>query len=165
MKQVLHFRFFGTRSLLRQALQWARQQRVLQRKARRRLQALLGACALPLYAAAQTSVPSLSTNAANPNANVPAVVYRSVFKETSLGVEKDSADWRKANDDVGQFLRGHVDILKWEEQQSDKAMKAPMTTPAMQPDAMPKPAAPQAADNMPATSNATKPIAAPAHKH
>jgi hypothetical protein len=73
-------------------------------------------------------------NAADPKAKVPEVAYRSVFKETSLGVEKDTNDWRKANDEVGKFTRGHLDILKWEEQQNAK--------PA-----------------------ATKPIAAPAHKH
>ena len=71
-----------------------------------------------------------ANKAADPQAKVPAVAYRSVFKETSLGVEKDTRDWRKANDEVGKFTRGHVDILKSEEQE-----------------------------------NATKPIAAPAHKH
>jgi hypothetical protein len=30
-------------------------------------------------------------------------------------VEKDKTDWRKANDDVGKFTRGHVDILKQED--------------------------------------------------
>ncbi len=64
----------------------------------------------------------------DPLAVVPAVTYRSVFKETSLGVEKDTASWRKANDDVGKFLRGHVDILKWEEQDGAKATKP--TTPS-----------------------------------
>jgi hypothetical protein len=52
-----------------------------------------------------------------------------VFKETSLGVEKDSTDWRKANDEVGRFTRGHPDILKWEEQEDAKAMKEPMAKP------------------------------------
>jgi hypothetical protein len=50
-----------------------------------------------------------------PEAKVPAVTYRSVFRETSLGIEQERVDWRKANEDVGKFTRGHVDILKQEE--------------------------------------------------
>ena len=69
--------------------------------------------------------------ASDPNTPVPAVVYRSVFKETSLGVEKETQNWRKANDEVGKFLRGHVDILKWEEQESAKPGKSGMDKPAM----------------------------------
>ena len=56
-------------------------------------------------------------NATDPLASVPPVIYRSVFKETSLGVETEVVDWRKANDDVGKFTRGHVDILKAEEKE------------------------------------------------
>ena len=95
----------------------------------------------------------------DPSAAVPAVAYRSVFKETSLGVEMETVDWRKANDDVGKFTRGHVDILKAEEKvdakkdvpdkammQDQPAMKEPMNP------AMPMP-------------NAAKPMAPPAHKH
>lgn len=99
---------------------------------------------------------------------VPAVTYRSVFKETSLGVEKDTDNWRKANNEVGKFLRGHVDILKWEEQENAKAMKEPMSKSMQEPMAAPstpqKPAtAPASTD--PVKPDATKPIAAPAHKH
>jgi hypothetical protein len=96
-----------------------------------------------------------AASVSNPVAKVPAVRYRSVFKETSLGVEKDSEDWRKANDSVGKFTRGHLDILKWEEQESAKAMKADMDKPSL-----PKPAA-----AIPPKPDATKPVAAPAHKH
>ena len=98
-------------------------------------------------------------NPTDPNAPVPTVAYRSVFKETSLGVEMDTVDWRKANDDVGKFTRGHVDILKAEEMldakkdMQDKAMMA--DKPAMKEPLKPAMSAP----------NATKPIAAPAHKH
>lgn len=77
------------------------------------------ACALAWQpSAAQSATAPAADAAANPAASVPSVSYRSVFKETSLGVEKDSQDWRKANDEVGKFTRGHVDILKWEEQQN-----------------------------------------------
>jgi len=50
----------------------------------------------------------------NPSIFVPAVPYRSVFKDTPAGVETDEADWKKANAEVGQFQRGHIDILQWE---------------------------------------------------
>jgi hypothetical protein len=132
------------------------------------------ACALLWQtSSAQTAMAPATESAANPVASVPAVVYRSVFKETSLGVEKDTDNWRKANDEVGKFLRGHLDILKWEEQESAKAMKGGMEQPAdkamakpmAEPDALNKPVMQQPADTMSPKSNATKPIASPAHKH
>jgi hypothetical protein len=117
-------------------------------------------------AAAQVATTPSNVSAANPTAKVPAVAYRSVFKETSLGVEKANTDWRKANDEVGKFTRGHVDILKWEEQEAAKEMKGSMnkaTDKSMdkavaEPDAMKSPVAPSKSDT-------TKPIASPAHKH
>ena len=75
--------------------------------------------------AAQTAV-------TDPAAPVPPVAYRSVFADTPTGVEQESTDWRKANAEVGQFRRGHVDILKWEAQQA---------TPASSPPAVPLPPA------------------------
>jgi hypothetical protein len=80
-----------------------------------------------------TSTSSTTAFAHDPAAKVPTVEYRSVFKETSLGVEKDSTDWRKANDEVGKFSRGHVDILKWEEQEAAKPNATkPIAAPAHQ---------------------------------
>jgi hypothetical protein len=114
--------------------------------------ALLGA-AFAHISAAQTAMAPATESAANPAVQVPPVNYRSVFKDTSLGVEKDTDDWRKANDEVGKFLRGHVDILKWEEQENAKAMKEPVAQPITEPNS----AAP-----MP---DATKPATAPAHHH
>jgi hypothetical protein len=112
-------------------------------------------------AAQSTDTPSASADrAADPQAKVPAVSYRSVFKETSLGVEKDTRDWRKANDEVGKFTRGHIDILKWEEQESAKALKSNTDKSTVPPTGAQPPA------NTTATQpNATKPSAAPAHKH
>lgn len=60
---------------------------------------------------------------ADPAAAVPRVAYRSVFADTPTGVEADQADWKKANAEVGQFRRGHVDLLRWEEERAH-------TTPA-----------------------------------
>ena len=54
----------------------------------------------------------------NPSAFVPAVQYRSVFVDTPKGVETGELDWKKANAEVGQFKRGHIDVLKWEEEQA-----------------------------------------------
>jgi hypothetical protein len=122
-------------------------------------------CAVFWHAStAQVATTPSTDPATNPSAKVPAVAYRSVFKETSLGVEKDSADWRKANEEVGKFTRGHVDILKWEEQEAAKAMKEPADKPVTQP-ATPKATTPAAAANMPVVPNTAIPIAAPAHKH
>ena len=56
----------------------------------------------------------------DPAVPVPAVVYRSVFGGASAGVESGTVDWRSANETVGQFRRGHVDILKWESEHEGK---------------------------------------------
>ncbi len=67
------------------------------------------------------SEPTQSTQAVtNPAATVPAVLYRSVFVDTPTGVETEELDWRRANADVGQFKRGHVDILQWESRKEAK---------------------------------------------
>ena len=79
-----------------------------------------------LPAAAQTA-----NDAANPKASAAAVQYRSVFRETSLGVEQEKTDWRKANDDVGKFTRGHVDILKQEDIEGRAMEKKAMDAKAM----------------------------------
>ena len=71
----------------------------------------------------------------------------------------ETVDWRKANDDVGKFTRGHVDILKAEDKVDakkdvpDKAMM--QDQPAMKEPMKPATPAPDAA----------KPTAPPAHKH
>ncbi len=46
------------------------------------------------------------------------VIYESVFANSPRGVEKGATDWRAANDAVGQFRRGHMDVLKWEAAQA-----------------------------------------------
>jgi hypothetical protein len=81
---------------------------------------------------AQAQDPSIP-QPADPAASVPAVNYRSVFADLPTGVEAGREDWKKANDDVGRFTRGHVDILKWEQQQA--APSAPATRPDTAPPA------------------------------
>ena len=80
---------------------------------------------------------------ADPQATVPGVVYQSVFKESPTGVETQSVDWKKANADVAQFPRGHVDILKWEEAQiKAKSLVKPMARPGEIPPAPTTPVPP-----------------------
>jgi hypothetical protein len=109
--------------------------------------------ALCLMGLALAGIAMAQTTPSNPavsqsDAAVPPVVYRSVFSTTSLGVEKDTVDWRKANDEVGRFTRGHVDILKWEEMNAPKQMQD-SAQPMAEPTPKPTPATP----------------AMPAHKH
>lgn len=62
---------------------------------------------------------------ADPAAPVPRMEYRSVFQDTPAGVETATEDWKKANAAVGQFPRGHADLLKWEERQGANVAPAP----------------------------------------
>ena len=78
---------------------------------------IFAALLLPAAALAQGKLPD-PTVASEP---VPRVAYRSVFVDTPTGVEQESADWKKANAEVGQYRRGHVDILKWEAEQARRA--------------------------------------------
>lgn len=107
------------------------------------LVALLAA-PLPLLAAA---------DAADPAAPVPRPAYRSVFQDTPTGIEQDAADWKKANAEVGQFTRGHIDLLRWEERQTAPAAGPPAAAPA----------APAAV--RPATPAAPAAVPAAAHRH
>ncbi len=91
------------------------------------LLALAGPCARAQAVAApdaRAPAPHAARAAADavvdPAAGVPAVQYRSVFAATPAGVETGEVDWRRANDDVAQFPRGHVDILKWESMHGGK---------------------------------------------
>ncbi len=113
--------------------------------------ALVFTLAALAVANAQTAPPATPPAPwADPSFEVLPVVYRSVFADTPTGVETQSADWKKANAEVGQFKRGHVDILKWEEAQTQKQM------PVQKP--LPTPMSPQMPD-------AAKPAAPSMHKH
>jgi hypothetical protein len=72
------------------------------------------AALLPAVGGTTPPQPEAADAAADAAAPVPRVTYRSVFQDTPTGVEEDRTDWRKANADVGQFQRGHIDLLKWE---------------------------------------------------
>ncbi len=125
--------------------------------------ALFCACTVsvaPVLALAQTtnavkSAPAAAPAVTDSAATVPPVVYQSVFAGTPTGVEMESADWKKANAEVGQFKRGHVDILKWEEAQEKKAPVPPK--PIVGDTAKP---------TVPPASPSTTPSQAPSvHKH
>ena len=94
------------------------------------------------------------------SASVPPVVYQSVFNQSPTGVETKSVDWKKANAEVGQFKRGHVDILKWDESQ---AKDKPSGKLAMPSEAVPTKVAPSPAPAVPASTAA--PAAPTPHKH
>lgn len=79
---------------------------------------------LPLAVMAQT-------NATDPAAAVPDLLYRSVFVDTPRGVATESLAWRDANAEVAKNLRGHIDILKWEAAQTQTQTPAQeLTVPA-----------------------------------
>ena len=69
--------------------------------------------------------PQPALQAASPQAQVPLAKYQSALRGLPQGVESQSTDWRSANDAVGQFKRGHMDLLKLE--------NAPPAQPAAQP--------------------------------
>jgi len=84
---------------------------------------LAGAATFAAQAQAPGSVrldPSPTLRASQASTPVPAAVYRSVFADLPQGVEDTVLDWKAANAAVGQFKRGHADLLKWEQEQARK---------------------------------------------
>lgn len=98
--------------------------------------ALLAGLTAAALTAAIAQSPTDAPDITSPAAFVPAVRYRSVFVDTPKGVEMEELDWRRANADVGQFKRGHIDILKWEEEQA-KRRTAPVPVMPHHPGAKP----------------------------
>lgn len=88
---------------------------------------------------------ALAADPADPAAVVPRMEYRSAFQDVPKGVEEGSLDWKKANAEVGQFTRGHADLLKWEDRQGADAA-APAGGKAAPPGSSPpdRPTAPPA---------------------
>lgn len=90
------------------------------------------AAALAVPFAASAADPS------DPAIPVAPPAYRSAFADLPTGVEEQTLDWKKANADVAQFPRGHIDLLKWEEAQG-----RPRAAPPERPAAPAAPAAPR----------------------
>jgi hypothetical protein len=87
-----------------------------------RLAAALAAW-LPVLAFAQSPAPAPAVS--TPAAPASSLTYRSAFQDLPLGVEEAAGDWKKANAAVGQFPRGHADLLRWEQQQGLAAPAVP----------------------------------------
>ncbi len=76
--------------------------------------ALLAAAGIGCLPCAAAQTRAALPPAADPAAPVPAPLYRSVFAAPAGAGQAPAIDWRQANADVGQFRRGHADILQWE---------------------------------------------------
>lgn len=96
----------------------------------------LAVLAWPTLNLAQNAPEKTSTAiaAVDPAAPVPALVYHSALVYSPRGVVQDQDDWAAANARVGQFARGHADILKAEQAQ---ATVTPASPPAPAPGAKP----------------------------
>jgi hypothetical protein len=90
----------------------------------------LAVCAWPVLSLAQdASKPAAApASAADPAATVPAVQYRALFDAGPKGVVQEMDAWPAANARVGQYPRGHSDILK-----AEKAQATPRTQGAPAP--------------------------------
>lgn len=88
------------------------------------------ACLAPAQAAAlyPTLDPQPTAQAASADTPVPPALYRSAFAGLPAGVEQTSVDWKTSNAIVGQFPRGHADLLKWE--RANPASPASSASPA-----------------------------------
>jgi hypothetical protein len=67
--------------------------------------------------------------AVNPESAVPLAVYRSTLADLPRGIEETRLDWRRSNDSVGQFKRGHIDLLKLEQKNAAPATINPKAVP------------------------------------
>lgn len=81
-------------------------------------------------AGAQTLAPALrdaahTLQASDARSPVPALPYRSVFADLPRDVEEGAKDWKAANRAVGQFPRGHIDLLQWEKARSAPTKEQP----------------------------------------
>jgi hypothetical protein len=99
------------------ALHWAGPSAALRRYC---ASLLLGATAAAWGQAPGTARldPTPTLQASQASTPVPKVAYRSVFADLPQGVEESVLDWKAANAAVGQFRRGHADLLKWERDQA-----------------------------------------------
>lgn len=87
----------------------------------------LAALAWPALSLAQNAPDQTRTPpaAADAGASVPALRYHSALIYSPRGVVQDQDDWATANARVGQFARGHADILKAEQAQGNIKPSSP----------------------------------------
>lgn len=81
----------------------------------------------PVLGLAQ-GVPQQAALAAAPDAPVPAVPYQAMPAAGASALVRELDDWRAVNATVGQYPRGHHDIIKWERAQS-AAPQRPQAAP------------------------------------
>lgn len=74
------------------------------------------ALAVPLLAGAQ-SVPQQAAAAVSPGVPVPPVPYAPMAPVGASALVSEREDWKAANATVGQYPRGHLDVIKWEKAQ------------------------------------------------
>lgn len=84
--------------------------------------------AWPVLGLAQT-VQQEAATAATPELPVPAVSYRPLEPAGASALVQELEDWKAANAAVGQYPRGHRDIIKWERAQQ-AVQPAPPQEPA-----------------------------------
>ncbi len=73
--------------------------------------------------------PQPTLQALNPQSAVPPALYHSTHESLPRGVENTQLDWRRSNDAVGQFKRGHIDLLRLEQQNAAPAATHPKAAP------------------------------------
>ena len=92
----------------------------------------------------QPSPPSASAQVLNPAAATLPLISPAL--PVSTAVAQEITDWRAANAAVGEFKRGHADVVKWEKLQASKAsdtqpqQQHSASRPAPQPATQPVPA-------------------------
>ncbi len=74
------------------------------------------ALSAPLLGAAQT-VQQQAAAAANPQTSVAPVRYQAMPPVGASALPVEPGDWRASNATVGQYRRGHSDIVRWEKAQ------------------------------------------------
>jgi len=92
---------------------------------------LLAVLGGPVAALSQT-LPQQAAAAATADMPVPVIAYQPLEPVGASALVQELQDWKAANAAVGQYPRGHRDIVKWE--------KAQLPAPAA---AMPTPEAPR----------------------
>ncbi|KRH98488.1 hypothetical protein [Curvibacter sp. PAE-UM] len=88
------------------------------------------ALSAPLLGAAQT-VPQQAAAAARPQASASPLRYQPMAPVGASALVQEVQDWKAANAAVGQYPRGHRDIVKWEKAQppAPAAAKPPPEAP------------------------------------
>ncbi len=77
---------------------------------------LLVVLGAPVLGPSQT-LPQQAAAAATADAPVPAIVYQPLEPAGASALVQEGQDWKAANAAVGQYPRGHRDIVKWEKAQ------------------------------------------------